>query len=73
MQGHGSKWRSRTCPKEVISHKSIIHSSVVNAILSELQAFFWFELEHKVMGQKGGHVLVRRTSYCISPQYIRKL
>ena len=29
--------------------------------LSELRAFFWFDLEPKVMGQKGGHVLDRRT------------
>ena len=29
--------------------------------LSELRAFFWFDLEPKVMGQKRGHVLDRRT------------
>ena len=30
----------------------------LNAIISELQAFFWFDLERKVIGQNGGHVLV---------------
>ena len=59
--------------RKVISYKSTIHSSAVNAILNELQAFFWFDLEHKVMGQKGGHVLICRISYYMSPQYIRKL
>ena len=63
MQGHGSKGGLRTFPQEIISHKSTIHSSAVNVILSELRAFFWFDLERNVMGQKGGHVLVRRTSY----------
>ena len=47
-------------------------AEAVNAIIRELWAFFWFDLECKVMGQKRHHIIIRR-SYCISPQYIFKL
>ena len=66
MKGHRSKGWSRNFA-QVILHKSTIHLLAVNAILSEVQAFFWFDLECKVMGQNGGHVLVRRRSYHINP------
>ena len=58
---------SRNFAQEVILHKATIHPQAVNAILSEVRAFFWFDLECKVMGQNGGHVFVRRRSCHISP------
>ena len=38
-----------------------VHNTfILHAILSEVLTFSWFDLEYKVIGQKGGHVLVRK-------------